>query len=123
MLRSIILVGIGGGVGSIFRCLTHVLVNKYFQSIFPLSTFIVNMSGSLLIGVLLGLFERYQLSNSDLRHFFIVGFCGGFTTFSAFASENFNLFQSGSSWTAFLYIAGSIVLSLLFVWIGISVTK
>jgi len=123
MIRAIVLVGIGGGLGSIFRYLTSVLANKYFQAIFPLGTFFANIIGCLIIGVLLGLFERQQLINPDLKFLFITGFCGGYTTFSTFASENINLFQSGNSLTAFLYIASSIVLSLLAVWLGLTLAK
>jgi len=79
--------------------------------------------GCLLIGILLGLFERQQLSNPDLKFLFITGFCGGYTTFSAFASENINLFQSSNSLIAFLYIAVSVLVGLLAVWLGLMLTK
>ena len=121
ILRSIIFVGLGGGIGSMLRYLTNVLVTKHFHLSFPLATFIVNMLGCLIIGILFGLFERHVLSNTDLRHLFITGFCGGFTTFSTFALENVNLFQMGNSWLAFMYIAGSVVVSLLFVWLGMRI--
>ncbi len=123
MTKAIILVGLGGGVGSIFRYLTSVVATKYFQTIFPLGTFAVNIIGCLIVGILLGLFERQQLTNPDLKLLFITGFCGGYTTFSAFASENINLFQSGNSLTAFVYIASSVLISLFAVFIGITLTK
>lgn len=119
MIRAIILVGIGGGIGSILRYLTSVFANKYFQTSFPLGTFAVNIIGCLIVGILIGLFERQQLTNPDLKFLFITGFCGGYTTFSAFASENINLFQSGNSLTAFLYIAASVFVSLFAVWLGL----
>ena len=90
MTRAIILVGLGGGLGSIFRYLTSVVVTKYVQTTFPLGTFAVNIIGCLIVGILLGLFERQQLTNPDLKFLLITGFCGGYTTFSAFASENIN---------------------------------
>lgn len=123
MTRAIILVGLGGGLGSVFRYLTSVIVTKYFQTTFPLATFTANIFGCLLIGVLLGLFERQQLTNPDLKFLFITGFCGGYTTFSAFASENINLLQSGNSLTAFVYIATSVIISLFSVWLGLTLTK
>lgn len=123
MTRAIIFVGLGGGLGSIFRYLTSLVVTKYFQTTFPLATFTANILGCLIIGVLLGLFERQQLTNPDLKFLFITGFCGGYTTFSAFASENINLFQSGNPLTAFLYIASSILVSLFAVWLGLTLTK
>lgn len=123
MIRTIILIGIGGGLGSIFRYLTSLLVARHFQAIFPLATFTVNIVGCLLIGLLLGLFERQQLTNPDLKFLFVTGFCGGYTTFSTFASENINLFQSGNLLTAFLYIAVSVLAGLLAVWLGLMLVK
>ena len=123
MLRTIIWVGIGGGIGSILRYLTIVFVNKYFQTSFPWGTFAVNILGCLVVGLLLGCFERYQLTNPDLKYLFVTGFCGGYTTFSAFAAENVNLFQSDNSLTAFAYIAASVLLGLFAVWIGLMLTK
>lgn len=123
MTKAILLVGLGGGVGSILRYLTSVVVTKYFQSNFPLGTFVVNILGCLIIGILIGLFDKQQLPNPDLRLLFITGFCGGFTTFSAFAAENINLFQSGHSLAALLYIGASIFVSLFFVWLGMVVVR
>ena len=123
MIRALILVGIGGGIGSIFRYLTAVVVNRYFHSSFPWATFAANILGCLIIGLLLGFFERHQLTNHDLKYLFITGFCGGYTTFSTFAAENMNLFHSGNTMTAFLYIAASILTGLFAVWLGLTLTK
>lgn len=123
MTRAIILVGIGGGLGSILRYITTLIANKYFPGAFPAGTFAVNIIGCLLLGMLLGLFLIKEQSSTDLKYFLVTGFCGGYTTFSAFASENINLFQSGNSFTALLYIAASVILSLLAVWGGLSLIK
>lgn len=123
MIRTMILIGLGGGIGSIFRYLTSVVISKYFHSNFPLATLVVNILGCFLIGLLLGLFDRHQLTNPSLKFLFLTGFCGGFTTFSAFASENIILFQSGYSLTAFLYIAISILVCLFAVWLGLNLIK
>ena len=123
MTKSILLVGLGGGVGSMLRYLTSVVVTKYFQSNFPIATFAVNMLGCLLIGFLISLFDKQQLTNPDFRLLFITGFCGGFTTFSTFAAENIDLFQSGHSLIALLYIGASIFVSLFFVWLGMVVVR
>lgn len=122
MMRAIILVGIGGGAGSILRYLTSVVITKYFQAIFPWATFTANILGCLLTGMLLGLIERQQAAGPDLKFLFITGFCGGYTTFSAFASENINLFQSGNSLTAFFYIAASVLTGLFAVWLGLTLS-
>ena len=123
MLRAIILVGLGGGLGSILRYLTAVVVNKYFQQSFPWATFAANVIGCFIIGMLLGIFERHQFTNPDLKYLFIAGFCGGYTTFSAFAAENVNLFQSGNTLTALLYITASVLTGIFAVWIGLILTK
>ena len=123
MIRAIILVGLGGGIGSIFRYLTAVFVNKYFQTSFPWATFAANIIGCLIIGLLLGFFDKHNLTNPDLKFLFITGFCGGYTTFSAFAAENMNLFQSENTLTAFLYIAASVLTGLFAVWLGLTLAK
>ena len=123
LLRSLVLIGLGGGIGSMLRYLTSLWVGRCFPHHFPLATFVVNMAGCLLIGVLFGLFERHVPSTTGLRAFFMTGFCGGFTTFSTFALENVNLLQSGHAWLAFAYVAASVVIGLLLVWLGISMVK
>lgn len=123
MIKTILLITLGGGIGSAMRYLTSVGVNKYFPAIFPWATLTVNVIGCLIIGIVLGFCEQRQLIGSDLKNFLVAGFCGGYTTFSAFASENLHLFQSGNSLTAFLYIAVSVLAGLLAVWLGFSLAK
>ncbi len=118
MIKTVILVGIGGGIGSISRYLCGLIVTKYFQTFFPVATFCINVLGCLLIGLLLGYFEKQHISSSNLKILFVTGFCGGYTTFSTFASENINLLQSGQALTALMYIMSSILFGLIAVWIG-----
>lgn len=123
MLKQILLVGLGGGVGSILRYLTSVLTQKYNPLSFPLATFIVNIIGCLLIGLLIGLFGQNIQDNQNLRLLFITGFCGGYTTFSTFAAENLSLLESHHHGTAALYIGASIIGGLAAVWLGLIITK
>ena len=118
-MKTILLIGLGGGVGSILRYLTTVAVNRLWPATFPWGTFTVNMAGSFLVGILVGFFGRQLPVNTDVRFLLITGFCGGYTTFSTFASENISLLQSGQSLTAFAYMAGSLLAGLLAVWIGL----
>ena len=118
MLKTILLVGFGGAIGSIFRFLSHWLTSKYFQNTFPLSTFLVNILGSLLIGLFIGYLGKYFPENHPLKFLLIVGFCGGFTTFSSFALENYNLLQGNQQIIAYLYIIASIILTITAVGFG-----
>ncbi len=118
-MKAILLIGLGGGIGSILRYLTTITVNRLWPAAFPWGTFAVNIIGSFLVGILIGLLGRLLPANTDLRFLLITGFCGGYTTFSAFASENVSLFQSGHPLTAFAYMAGSLLVGLLAVWIGL----
>lgn len=123
MIKAVLIVFFGGGIGSVFRYLTSVFTERYVQSSFPWATFFVNIVGCLIVGILAGLVAKQQLTSPDLRLLFITGFCGGFTTFSAFALENVKLFQNGNSLLALLYIALSVILGVFAVWTGMMITK
>ncbi len=120
-MKAIVLVGIGGGLGSILRYITTVFMSRYFPAIFPWGTFTVNVLGCLLVGIILGILEKQQLVSSDLKLLLITGFCGGYTTFSAFSSENLGLLQNGNFLLAFLYIGTSILLGIIAVWLGLMI--
>lgn len=123
ILRILIMVGLGGGIGSIFRYLASQLVQKYYNGLLPLGTLLINVAGSLLIGILLGCLDRYQFTNTDFKYLFITGFCGGFTTFSTFSAENIALIQSDHAGIAFTYIGLSVMLSLAACWAGLTLFK
>lgn len=123
MIKTLLLVGIGGAMGSVLRYLTHWLTSKYFQSSFPLSTFLVNILGSLLIGLFIGYLGKYFPENHPLKFLLIVGFCGGFTTFSSFALENYNLLQNNNQITAYIYMVTSIILTVSSVGFGSYLSK
>ena len=117
------MIGLGGAIGSIFRYLTSIIVNKYWPNHFPLATFLTNIFGCFLIGLIIGFLAKNNLSDSEWKWFLITGFCGGYTTFSAFGYENIQLLQSNNAAIAFAYIAMSITVGLLAVWFGLFVTK
>ena len=123
MFRTLLLIALGGGIGSILRYLTAIVINKYYTTIFPLATLVVNILGCLLIGIIMGLLEKNQVTDSAMKWLFVTGFCGGFTTFSTFGYENIALLQNQQSGLAFLYIAASIIIGLFAVWLGLLIVK
>ena len=123
MFKTLFIVGLGGGIGSAFRYLTSVLSDKYIQNSFPWATFLVNVIGCLIIGILIGILTKQEAENTTVKWLFVTGFCGGFTTFSTFALENIKLFQSGNTLLALLYIALSVLLGIFAVWTGMMITK
>jgi CrcB protein len=123
MLKTILYIAFGGAIGSVLRFLTSLFVAKFWQNNFPLATFLTNIVGCFLIGIFIGYLAKNNLTDSNLKWFLITGFCGGFTTFSAFGLENINLFQSNNSFLAFAYIASSIIAGLFAVWLGLFLSK
>ncbi|TAN62863.1 fluoride efflux transporter CrcB [bacterium] len=119
---KIILIGIGGAIGAVARYIVCGLDYKFSNGIFPLGTLVVNLSGSLIIGFLWGLFEQVVIS-SHLRMFIFMGILGGYTTFSTFALENFNLFRDGEKNIAFFNIILSNLGGIIFVFIGYALSR
>ena len=117
-MKHLLLVGLGGFIGSVARFLVSKLnLSWHFFSI-PMGTLTVNVLGSFIIGILVGISAKSDLISTDLRLFLMVGFCGGFTTFSSFSSENLMLLQNGQVVTMLIYTALSILLGFLAVYLG-----
>jgi CrcB protein len=118
-VNNVLLIGLGSGIGGIFRYLLSSLVHQYFGRTFPYGTLLVNTVGCLLMGFLFAiLLERFDGMGSQLRAFLLIGFLGGFTTFSSFSIETLNLFENGQLLYAFLNILVSIILCLSLTWLG-----
>lgn len=122
MLKSIVLVGIGGFIGSSLRYLISHLINVQWQTIFPYGTFSVNLAGSFLLGLILSYTFTHNFSH-EIRLFLTVGFCGGFTTFSSFSYEFMSLLQNGHTGYAFLYAFASLIFGFLLVGLGFYLGK
>lgn len=108
MGRVILLVGFGGFLGSLLRYFTATGFLRVFPAAFPYGTFVVNVVGCLLVGLVYGITARTVLLSPDWRLFLATGFCGGFTTFSSFAYESIELMQNSDTAAGFLYILLSI---------------
>ncbi len=114
-MTNILLVGAGGAIGAIGRYLVGLLPIK---STFPFLTFFINITGAIIIGIVLGIIISSGQPRENIRLFWCVGVCGGFTTFSAFSAESLKLFEGGHSVMGALYIILSVGLCLFGVWLG-----
>ena len=107
MDRSFLLVGIGGFVGSVLRYWLSLFIGQHLVSTFPFGTFVVNVIGCFLIGLLAGLSDRGSLISPEVRLLLTTGFCGGFTTFSTFSYESMALLKDGE----LMFLAANVGLS------------
>jgi CrcB protein len=124
MIKQLLLVGLGGGIGSMLRFLTsYFTATKTIASSFPLATLTVNVLGCFLIGILMGLSLKYHWMDATMKALLITGFCGGFTTFSAFSLENWQMYQAGNYTSLIFYILVSIFFGFAAVWAGFIFTK
>lgn len=123
-MKQILLVGVGGFTGSILRYLVYLWIDKRWDTVFPFATFTVNIVGSLLLGFILGLFIKSNLSD-EMRLLFGVGICGSFTTFSTFAMENVTLLEQKDLTSTISYLIASVVIGILVAlagyWLGKSI--
>lgn len=115
MIKNILIVFTGGGLGAVLRLLGYFFIPN--QS-FPFATLVVNILGSLFIGIIFGMNARHTVFSEEMKIFLATGICGGFTTFSAFSLENMGLLQQGKMAMAFMYIIISVLLALVATWVG-----
>lgn len=123
MLRTILIVGAGGFIGSVMRYLVQFFVEKGLSTTYPWGTFIANIAGSLIIGIVFGLAEKGDLINSEWRMFLAVGVCGGFTTFSSFAYNNLMMIKEQSFGQLLWNVGGSLFFGILAVYLGIVLVR
>ena len=122
MIKDIIIVGIGSGIGGICRYLVSLLMGQAGNG-FPWGTLTVNVAGCLLIGILWGMTSRFPNLSPTLTLLLMVGFCGGFTTFSTFSKESLALAEAGR-WSAFAaYAIGSVTIAIAAVALGYWITR
>ncbi|HTN45350.1 MAG TPA: fluoride efflux transporter CrcB [Flavipsychrobacter sp.] len=112
MIKSFALVGLGGAMGSILRFgISKWMASYHFIS--PVATFSINIAGCFLMGLFVGMAEKHQWMQGNWLLLLTTGFCGGFTTFSAFAFENVSLLQKQLFSTALIYSLLSVILGIL----------
>ena len=121
-MRQLLWLGLGSGLGGCLRYFLDLVALNVGLAAFPASTFLINVSGSLLIGYLAGAWASgAALSPHSWRwHFWITGFCGGYTTFSTLSWQVLDLVRAGEGTLAGTYAAGSIAFGILAVWFGLS---
>src|SRR5262245_41872988 len=113
-----LVIGLGGFLGSNARYLVAGWVGRMLGLSFPYGTLIINVSGSFLLGLLMGLWQHHPLGFLQQRLFFTVGFLGAYTTFSTFTYETLRLALDGQFLLVFVYIFGSVLLGLVAVLSG-----
>ena len=119
---NLLVIAIGGALGSVARYLLSTFVLRVSGTLFPLGTFVVNVAGCLVFGAIAGATaQRVQIAPAT-RLFFLTGILGGFTTFSSFAFESFVLVRDGQMLWAGLNVAGQVVAGLAGMWAGYVVT-
>ena len=119
-LKALLIVFLGGGLGSSLRYLIGLWLNP---TTFPWATLIANSFGCLLIGLFVGYFNRMGMMKESIALFFIVGFCGGLTTFSSFSLDLFQLSKLSSLLYPLLYFVGTLVLGIICLLAGLWISK
>lgn len=113
-----LIAGAGGFIGTCGRFLVGKWASSIFHGTFPLGTFLVNIIGCFIFGTVVGLLERNNLMTSGEQVLLITGFCGGFTTFSAFAGDILVMGNKGEWTVGLLYLIASVLIGIALVWVG-----
>lgn len=117
-MSKYLVVMLGGGIGAVGRFMIGSLISRLYAVSFPAGTFVINISGSFLVGVLMTLFLNRPTLDPNWRLFLVTGILGGYTTFSSFEWEALIALRGGAEFIGILYIGSSVVVGLLAVWGG-----
>src|SRR5579875_3092434 len=122
-MSKYLVVMLGGSIGAVSRFIVATLVTRFYSTVFPLGTFVINITGSFLIGFLMTMFLNRPGIPINWRLFLVTGILGGYTTFSSFEWEALVALRGGAAALGFLYIASSVVLGLAGAWIGLFIAE
>ncbi|TWF54200.1 fluoride efflux transporter CrcB [Neorhizobium alkalisoli] len=122
-MTNVVLVAVGGAIGSVFRYLVGVWAVRLFGPSFPWGTFAVNVIGSFFIGLMVEMIARRFNASAEMRVFIVTGIIGGFTTWSSFTLDTMVLLERGAALPAFAYLAGSLVISFAAIFAGLALGR
>lgn len=123
MIKNILLVGLGGGIGSMLRYLSQKMATNFYPVIFPWGTFAVNVIGCFLIGLFWGISFKSFDNAENWKLLLMTGLCGGFTTFSAFTLEGIGLLKDQKMALFFIYVTASVLLGLAATYLGMKISR
>lgn len=123
MIKMFFITGAGGFMGSGLRYLSQRLISHYFPLSFPYGTFIINILGCFLIGIIFAMGDKTKILSPEMSMFLAVGFCGGFTTFSSFTLDSIGLLRDGQYLYFSTYIFASVAIGILATIAGIGFIK
>ena len=112
----------GAGLGGLARYVAGTWIMSKYGGRFPLGTFVINVTGAFLIGVLMTLLTERLQPHPNWRLFLVVGILGGYTTFSSFEYEAFQAVRGGERWMGLVYMVGSVLIGYVGVWLGVLLT-
>jgi len=117
-LTKYLVVLVGGGIGSLARYVASTAIMQRFGGAFPLGTFVINITGSFLIGLLMTMFTERLEWSPNWRLLLVTGFLGGYTTFSSYEYESLQAVRHGTRWLGLINLVGSVVAGYVAVWLG-----
>ena len=123
MIKNFLIVGLGGAAGSMLRYGVQKIFQVQATATFPTGTLLVNVAGCFLIGILWGMVSRSLTWNEEMKLLLMTGFCGGFTTFSAFTLEGIGLLKENRTALFIIYLTASVAGGLLATFVGIRIVK
>jgi CrcB protein len=121
-LERYLVVLAGAGLGGLFRYVAGTWIMAKYGGRFPLGTFVINITGSFLIGVFMTLLTERLTPHPYWRLFLVVGILGGYTTFSSFEYETYQAMREGAIWMGMFYLLGSVGIAYIGVWLGALLT-